>query len=128
MEYVAFKCDSCGCRIEDASSPLVVRVNAGASPGAAAVLDVTEVPLPRRVRAVLARPSQNLHYCVDCYAWEHGEDLVDVEGAVVVAFADCTTREQLAAAHVKAIAAARHGPRPTSEAVGSVARARTIVE
>src|SRR3954467_4383202 len=104
MEYVAFKCDSCGCRIEDATSPLAGKVNAGLSPGAIAVPDATGVPLPRRVRALLARPSQNLHFCVDCYAWEHGEDLVDVEGAGVVSHADYQALDDFTAAHNAVIA------------------------
>lgn len=98
MEYIAFKCDGCGCSIENDGSPLVVRLVVGAVPGAAPVLDVTDHPLPQRIRDVLARPTQNVHRCVTCYAWEYGEDLVDAEGAVVVRRGDHKTRESFAAA------------------------------
>jgi hypothetical protein len=118
MEYIAFRCDCCDCPIDAQNSPIVCKEVVGLAPSAGVTLDVIDHPLPQRVRDVLANPRQNIHRCLDCRAWEYGEDLVDADGAVVVKHADYKTRETFAAASAAAYTqalAARATPPTSSE-------------
>lgn len=115
-QYQTFQCDQCGCTIDLDDCPVVSYEVTGIPPGASAkavdgVLDVTDFPLPARVRALLAQPVARVERCVCCRAWEYQEPLVNAAGEVVLDPAQFAGKEAWETAVHAAFAAVRaaHG-------------------
>lgn len=86
-QAISFICSVCHERIEDCLSPVLVYVVASIAPMHPQVLegpaDVTDLPLPEKIREILLKPRQRRDYCVGCFAREFSRPLFDVEGVEV---------------------------------------------
>jgi hypothetical protein len=96
-QATSFTCEHCSERIEDPSAttayegdnPVVVYIVAGIAPmhpmalagkGAA---DITDFPLPRFLRDLLAQPVARMDMCAECFAEKFSLPMVDKEGKEV---------------------------------------------
>lgn len=86
-QAISFICSFCHERIEDCDSPVLVYVVASIAPMHPQVLegraDVTDLPLPEKIREILLKPRQRREYCAGCFAREFSQPLLDVEGVEV---------------------------------------------
>lgn len=84
MQATSFICDDCNCRIEDHDSPVVIYLTAGVVPMHPSVregsVDVTDHPMPKILRDLLAKPVAREEYCAACFAKKIGHPLLDAEG------------------------------------------------
>ncbi|HEX6025717.1 MAG TPA: hypothetical protein VFZ00_27240 [Solirubrobacter sp.] len=107
MQVNSFKCDGCGCTIDNEECPLVIYTVVGVPQHAAeehGATDVTDYPLPQHVRDILARAVARKELCVTCWAGDHAAPLVDAEGKTVVDPAKFKDR-----ASFRAAVKAKHG-------------------
>lgn len=85
----SFICSVCHERIEDCLTPVIVYVVVSLAPMHPLALsgggqaDVTDIPLPLKVRDILLKPRQRRDYCAGCFAREFNLPLADVEGVEV---------------------------------------------
>lgn len=121
MEYVSFRCDDCGERIEDLDVPVIVKEVVGIAPGAGPEMDVSDMLLSQRVWEILRSTKQNAHLCHYCHAWRNGHDLLDKDGNVVVLHADFQERATFKSAIQTAVSKARPvAEKPVSTPQGSI--------